>query len=490
MKCLIRFILVLGLLISSAMVYINPTAHAEQDQTWEKIKERGELRVGLSADYAPMEFEHTVNGKTEYAGVDIDLAKKIAKDNNLKLKIVNMSFDSLLGALKTGKIDIIISGMTSTPERKKQVDFSDSYMMTKNIMLVKKDKVNEYKDIKDFNNKKVGAQKGTEQEKIAQTEIENASITSLSRLPDVILALKSGKVEGAVVEKPVAEAYLKQNPKLGISNVKFNEEEKDTVIAVPKDSPKLLSQINKTIKEVKDKGLIDKYMTNAANAMNDDSGFISKYGSFFLKGIKITILISLIGVALGSILGAFVALMKLSKIKIISWIASIYIEILRGTPMLVQVFIVFFGITAALGLDISALVCGTIALVINSSAYIAEIIRAGINAVDKGQMEAARSLGLNYRQTMKSVIMPQAIKNILPALGNEFVTLIKESSIVSTIGVGEIMFNAQVVQGISFDPFTPLIVAAALYFVLTFVLTRIMNMIEGRLNASDYNKQS
>ncbi|MBO8664848.1 ABC transporter permease subunit [Staphylococcus aureus] len=485
MKCLIRFILVLGLLISSAMVYINPTAHAEQDQTWEKIKERGELRVGLSADYAPMEFEHTVNGKTEYAGVDIDLAKKIAKDNNLKLKIVNMSFDSLLEALKTGKIDIIISGMTSTPERKKQVDFSDSYMMTKNIMLVKKDKVNEYKDIKDFNNKKVGAQKGTEQEKIAQTEIENASITSLSRLPDVILALKSGKVEGAVVEKPVAEAYLKQNPKLGISNVKFNEEEKDTVIAVPKDSPKLLSQINKTIKEVKDKGLIDKYMTNAANAMNDDSGFISKYGSFFLKGIKITILISLIGVALGSILGAFVALMKLSKIKIISWIASIYIEILRGTPMLVQVFIVFFGITAALGLDISALVCGTIALVINSSAYIAEIIRAGINAVDKGQMEAARSLGLNYRQTMKSVIMPQAIKNILPALGNEFVTLIKESSIVSTIGVGEIMFNAQVVQGISFDPFTPLLVAAALYFVLTFVLTRIMNMIEGRLNASD-----
>ncbi|EUJ70598.1 ABC transporter permease subunit [Staphylococcus aureus] len=485
MKCLIRFILVLGLLISSAMVYINPTAHAEQDQTWEKIKERGELRVGLSADYAPMEFEHTVNGKTEYAGVEIDLAKKIAKDNNLKLKIVNMSFDSLLGALKTGKIDIIISGMTSTPERKKQVDFSDSYMMTKNIMLVKKDKVNEYKDIKDFNNKKVGAQKGTEQEKIAQTEIENASITSLSRLPDVILALKSGKVEGAVVEKPVAEAYLKQNPKLGISNVKFNEEEKDTVIAVPKDSPKLLSQINKTIKEVKDKGLIDKYMTNAANAMNDDSGFISKYGSFFLKGIKITILISLIGVALGSILGAFVALMKLSKIKIISWIASIYIEILRGTPMLVQVFIVFFGITAALGLDISALVCGTIALVINSSAYIAEIIRAGINAVDKGQMEAARSLGLNYRQTMKSVIMPQAIKNILPALGNEFVTLIKESSIVSTIGVGEIMFNAQVVQGISFDPFTPLLVAAALYFVLTFVLTRIMNMIEGRLNASD-----
>lgn len=320
-----------------------------------------------------------------------------------------MSFDSLLGALKTGKIDIIISGMTSTPERKKQVDFSDSYMMTKNIMLVKKDKVNEYKDIKDFNNKKVGAQKELNKKNRSN---RNWKCIYYFIKPFTRRYISSEKWKGwrCCSWKPVAEAYLKQNPKLGISNVKFNEEEKDTVIAVPKDSPKLLSQINKTIKEVKDKGLIDKYMTNAANAMNDDSGFISKYGSFFLKGIKITILISLIGVALGSILGAFVALMKLSKIKIISWIASIYIEILRGTPMLVQVFIVFFGITAALGLDISALVCGTIALVINSSAYIAEIIRAGINAVDKGQMEAARSLGLNYRQTMKSVIMPQAIK--------------------------------------------------------------------------------
>ena len=141
--------------------------------------------------------------------------------------------------------------------------------------------------------------------------------------------------------------------------------------------------------------------------------------------------------------------------------------------------------TAAFGLDISALICGTIALVINSSAYIAEIIRAGINAVDKGQTEAARSLGLNYRQTMQSVVMPQAIKKILPALGNEFVTLIKESSIVSTIGVSEIMFNAQVVQGISFDPFTPLLVAALLYFLLTFALTRVMNFIEGRMSASD-----
>lgn len=485
MNKLFKIFIVITILISSAVIYINPIANAEEDANWKKIKQRGELRVGLSADYAPLEFEKTKNGKTEYAGVDIELAKKIAKDNHLKLKIVNMQFDSLLGALKTGKIDVVISGMTTTPERKKEVDFTEPYMMTNNTMLVKKSEKNKYKNLNNFTGKKIAAQKSTEQEKIAQNEIKDAQISSLNRLPDAILALKSGKVVGTIVEKPVGEAYLKQNPQLAFANVKFNEEKKPTCIAVPKDSPELLKHLNQSIDDVKRKNLIDKYMDQAAKDMQDDGNFFTKYGSFFIKGIKNTILISLIGVVLGSILGAFIALMKISKFKPLTWIASIYIEFLRGTPMLVQVFIVFFGTTAALGLDVSALICGTIALVINSSAYIAEIIRAGINAVDKGQKEAARSLGLNYSQTMKSVIMPQAIKNILPALGNEFVTLIKESSIVSTIGVGEIMFNAQVVQGISFDPFTPLLIAALLYFILTFALSRLMSLVEGRMKASD-----
>ncbi|OFN24726.1 glutamate ABC transporter permease [Staphylococcus sp. HMSC072H03] len=473
--------MIIAILISLTFINIEPMAHADQDAKWEKIKESGELRVGLSADYAPFEFEKTVKGKSEYAGIDIDLAKKIAKDNHLKLKIVNMQFDSLLGALKTGKIDVIISGMTSTPERKKEVDFSDSYTKTGNVMLIRKSDKNKFHTLKDFSNKKVAAQKGTEQEKIAQQEIENADISSLNRLPDAILAVKSNKVEGLVIEKPVAEAYVKQNNSLMIANVNFNEEKKDNVIAVPKNSPILLANVNKSIKEVNDQHLISKYMDKASKDMQDDSSFFDKYGAFFIKGLKNTILISMIGV----VLGALIALAKLSKFKLLSWIASIYIEFLRGTPMLVQVFLVFFGTTAVLGLDVSALVCGTIALVINSSAYIAEIFRAGINAVDKGQTEAAQCLGLNYSKTMRYIILPQAIKNILPALGNEFVTLIKESSIVSTIGVGEIMFNAQVVQGISFDPFTPLIIAAIMYFVLTFTLSRGMSLIEGRMKASD-----
>ena len=487
MKQLLKVLIIFSLLISTLIIYINPEINAEANDQWEKIKERGELRVGLSADYAPYEFEHNVNGETKYAGIDIDIAKKIAKDNNLKLKIVNMQFDSLLGAIKTGKIDIIISGMTPTPERLKEVDFSNAYMTVDQKMIIKKSEADRFKTISDFANKKIGVQKQTQQEKIAQNEIENAQIQSLTRVPEVIMSLKSGKVNGMVIEGPVAEAYLKQNKDLTFADyVKFEEGRKNTAIALPKNSPVLMDKLNSSIKDVKDKNLLDDYKDSAAEAMQKDEGnFFTKYGNFFLKGIKNTILISIVGVVLGAVFGAFIALLKLSKIKILRWISSAYIEFLRGTPLLVQVFLVYFGTTAVLGLDISALICGMIALVINCSAYIAEIIRAGINAVDKGQTEAARSLGLTYGQTMKSVILPQAVKNILPALGNEFVTVIKESSIVSVIGVSEIMFNAQVVQGASFDPFTPLIVAAVLYFILTFTLSRVMNFFEGRLKVSD-----
>ncbi|UXR71009.1 MULTISPECIES: ABC transporter permease subunit [unclassified Staphylococcus] len=473
---------VLAILLST--LPLGKPAYAADDK-WKKIEERGELRVGLSADYAPMEFERTINGKREYAGIDIELAKKIADDHGLKLTIVNMQFDSLLGALKTGKIDMIISGMTPTSEREKEVDFSDSYMTVKQTVVIRKKDADKYKTLDDLTGKRIGAQKQTTQEELAQTEIKDADVQSLTRLPEVILSLKSNKIDGVVMDSAVADAYLKQNDDLVLSKVEFANSEKQTAVAVPKNSPELLANVNATVAEVNDKNLIDKYAEKAAQAMKEDGSFFAKYGTFFLTGLKNTILISIMGVFFGANFGALFALMKISSIKPLKWLASAYIEFLRGTPLLVQVFLVYFGTTAVLGLDISAFICGTIALVINCSAYIAEIIRAGINAVDKGQMEAARSLGLSYGQTMKTVIMPQAVKNILPALGNEFVTVIKESSIVSVIGVSEIMFNSQVVQGASFDPFTPLLIAAVLYFILTFMLSRVMNFFEGRLSVSD-----
>ncbi|MCT4508038.1 MAG: amino acid ABC transporter permease [Tepidibacter sp.] len=215
-----------------------------------------------------------------------------------------------------------------------------------------------------------------------------------------------------------------------------------------------------------------------------DFSFLSEYYMFFLTGTKNTVLLSVCSVFIGVVLGLFVSLMKLSKNKVLNIIASIYIEFLRGTPILVQLFIVYYGLPS-LGIDIPPFVAGIIALSINSSAYVAEIIRAGIQAVDKGQMEAARSLGMSQNMAMRYIIIPQGLKNILPALGNEFIVLIKESSIVMMVGIADVMYNTNIIRGNTFQPFEPLLAAAFIYFVLTFTLSKFMNKIERGMTVSD-----
>lgn len=212
--------------------------------------------------------------------------------------------------------------------------------------------------------------------------------------------------------------------------------------------------------------------------------FLKDYYGFFLEGTKITLFLSLFTIIFGMIFGMIFALMRISHNVVLKSIASIYIEFIRGTPVLVQLCIVYYGLPI-LGINFPEIMAGIIALSINSSAYVAEIIRAGIQAVDKGQMEAAKSLGLTYSMAMKNIILPQAIKNILPALGNEFITIIKESSIVSIIGIHELMYNTDTVRGNTFKPFEPLIISATIYFILTFSLSKILSVFERRLRTSD-----
>ena len=177
--------------------------------------------------------------------------------------------------------------------------------------------------------------------------------------------------------------------------------------------------------------------------------------------------------------------MRLSRVKIFQFIATAYVEIIRGTPVLVQLFIFYYGIPAALHLDLPDFLAAIITLGINSGAYVAEIIRAGIQAVDKGQMEAAKSLGMKNSTAMKSIIIPQAFKNILPALGNEFITVTKESSIVSVIGISELTRASDIVRGITYQPFEPLLVTAFIYFVITFTLSKLLGIAERRMKTSD-----
>ena len=210
---------------------------------------------------------------------------------------------------------------------------------------------------------------------------------------------------------------------------------------------------------------------------------IIKYWPLFLEGATTTVLLSFFSVIVGVGCGTLMALARLSTNKFLSKAAKVYIDIIRGTPLLVQLYLVYFGLATVL--DLNDFISGVIAVSVNTTAYIAEIIRSGIQSVDKGQMEAARSMGMPKRMAMRQIILPQAMKNILPAIGNEFATLIKETSIVSLIGIHDLMYSSDTVRGATFTVFIPLLMTAFLYFVMTTTIAFFMNKLERKLQVSD-----
>lgn len=212
---------------------------------------------------------------------------------------------------------------------------------------------------------------------------------------------------------------------------------------------------------------------------------LQEFIPMFLQGIKNTLLLSLIGIFFGIILGMILSLFRLSRFKILKGISLTYLEFFRCTPLMVQAFFIFFATPELFGIRFSPFYAGAIAMSLNSAAYVSEIIRSGINSVDKGQMEASRSLGLSYGKTMRYVIIPQAVKNILPTLGNEFVAIIKETSTLTVIGVAEVMYTTDRVKASSFQSTAPIIVAMAIYFVITFTLSRVIAYFERRMKISD-----
>ena len=209
-----------------------------------------------------------------------------------------------------------------------------------------------------------------------------------------------------------------------------------------------------------------------------------KAGTQFLLGTWVTIYTSFFAVILGMVVGAIVCLMRMSRIAPLRWIAYVYIEVIRGTPLLLQLWL-FYLLPTTLGFAFSQYGSAMFALVVNSGAYAAELIRSGIQSIDHGQAEASRSLGLSHGQTMRHIILPQAARNILPAMGNEFIQIIKETSLLSVFMIGDLMTVRAEIGTAYYMPLQALIIVGAIYFVLTFVLSRAMMLVERRMAASD-----
>ena len=208
--------------------------------------------------------------------------------------------------------------------------------------------------------------------------------------------------------------------------------------------------------------------------------FLPKYYTTYIDATVTTLKVSLIALLIGLLLGIVICLAKISTIKVLNVLATIYVEVIRNTPILVQIMIIYFALPEV-GVSFTPFMSAIIALSINSGAYVSEIFRSGILAIDKGQMEAGRSLGLSYFQTMKFIILPQALKNSLPALGNEFISRVKESSIVYFVGVADIMFAANTVKNATYETFGPYLIAAAIYFIITSVLSFLVKRLEKKL---------
>lgn len=210
-----------------------------------------------------------------------------------------------------------------------------------------------------------------------------------------------------------------------------------------------------------------------------------KYDYVYLNGLIGTLSLAAITVLAATVIGTIVAIMKLSKIKILDLITTIYIAVLRGTPILLQLYFFWLVLPKILPFELSDTASIVIALIVNASSYVAEVIRAGIQAVDKGQMEAAKSLGLSNFNTMRKIILPQAVKNILPALGNEYITMVKQTSLASVFFVQELMTSYKTVQSATFLSVPSLIIVGVIYFAVTTVLTKGLSILERRLKRNE-----
>lgn len=449
------------------------------------------LILGTSAEFAPYEFHKTINGKDQIVGFDIDIAHEIAKDMGAKLVIQDMSFDALLPALQSGRVDMVISGMTPTDERKQSIDFSNNYYQSTQVLMVRTEDKDRYKTIDSIKGEKIGAQKGSIQEEIAQS-VPDAVITSLDRIPDLVLQLQTKRVNAVILEDTVAVGYL-HDKNLTLSEAVLDEAPVQAAIGIRKGNADLLAQVNSTIDRLKSENRIAEMVKEASQlsierqqAPGNIFSVFWEYRSYYALGLGYTLLLSALGVLFGFLIGLIISLVRMSGIRPLTWLGTAYVEILRGTPMLVQLMIIHYGLALTLGINFSPLQSGIITLSLNSSAYLAEIFRAGIQGVDRGQMEAARSLGMSRGQAMRHIILPQAFKSVLPAIGNEFITIIKESSIISVIGMADIMYQAGVVKNITYQGLSPFIIAAAIYFVLTFMLSKLLGVWERRMGASDH----
>ena len=456
-----------------------------------EIQNRGYLKVSTNAEFEPFEYRDG----DKITGIDIEIAEYIAKKLNVNLQVNDVSFDALTIELNNQCCDFAIAAMSYSEDKSHGVDFSEPYYNAKQSILVLNSST--ITTEKDLHGKKIGVQIGTSGDLYCTENYPTSFITRYNQISDASADLKNGQLDAIIVDDLPAQRLLTILGNKG----KILEEplsQESYRIAVPEGSYELLNFINSTLSEMEENGeikkIIDKHITVTGNTDNDIFSQIyrnliykERYKIIF-QGIATTLRLTFFALILGLIIGITISLIKATHkntfiSKILKFLANAYLTLIRGTPATVQLFVTYYVILSSTPLNKIAV--ATIAFGINSGAYVSEIIRSGILSVDPGQYEAGRCLGLNHKTTMTKIILPQAIKNVLPTLINEFIQLIKETSIAGFIGVTDLSRAGDIIRTSTYEPIVPLFSVAIIYLVLVMISTWLLSLIERRLRSHD-----
>lgn len=451
------------------------------------------LTVATEPAFPPFEFQASGGG---LQGFDIDLMNAIGKAAGFNVQFQSLPFDGIIPALQARTVDAAISAITITEERAKTISFSRPYFKAGLAIAVGTNNTN-ITNFDSLKNKNIAVQIGTTGAEKARS-IPGAQIRTFDSAPLALQELLNGNVDAVVNDAPVTLYAIKTANLKGLKVVGQLLTEEFYGIATAQNSPNLKA-INQGLTTILQNGTYAQIYQKWFDAQPPQLPETSPVGTstsglaspsvilnslpILLQGALVTLQLTALSVFLGMIGGSLIGIARLSSSLPLRWITRAYIDFFRGTPLLVQIFMIYFGLPALVQefgftFTLNRLLAAVIALSLNSAAYIAEIVRAGIQSIDRGQTEAAKSLGMNPVQTMRLVIFPQAIRRMLPPLGNEFITLLKDTSLVAVIGFEELFRRGQLIVADNYRSFEIYTAVALIYLALTILSSRAFSFLE------------
>lgn len=470
---LVAALTLLGLLAGQGAA----TAQSGSDKTY---------LIATDVTFAPFEFQ---DEKGNFVGIDMDLLAAIAADQGIDHEIKPLGFNAAVQALQSRQVDGVIAGMSITDQRKQVFDFSDPYFQSGVQLAVAKsnDSIKSYEDLR---GKRVAVKTGTEGATYAESIREQYGFTivtfddSASMYDDV----RTGNSVAVFDDYPVLLYGIAQGNGLKAVGDKVAGNSYGFAVAKGQNA-ELLTKFNRGLANLKASGeydeIVNRYLGEQPRSQGGNTFFSLLKDTYplLLKGLWLTIVLTVVSLAIALVLGLIFGFLRVSDSRILRGIGVIYVDVFRGTPLLVQAFFIYFGIPAALGFTMPAMTAGIITLSLNAGAYITEIIRGGIQAVDKGQMEAARSLGMGYLPSMRKVVLPQAFRTMMPSFVNQAVITLKDTSILSVIGIAELTQTGKIIIARNFESFNMWLIVGIFYFVVIMALTKLSDRLEKRITA-------